>query len=51
MVLTIEEKSLFWKNWQNLLASVNDKYKIDDRLAHPNNPAGINIEAVRYIFK
>jgi hypothetical protein len=51
MLLTIEERELFWKNWLNLLAFVNDSYKIDNEFGHPNSPVGINIKAAHNISK
>jgi hypothetical protein len=45
MILTIEERELFWKNWLNLMAFVNDTYKIDKEFAHPTSPVGINLNA------
>jgi hypothetical protein len=51
MILTIEERNLFWKNWLSLLAFVNDIYKIDNKFDHPNNPVGIDINAGLKISK
>jgi hypothetical protein len=51
MILTIEERKLFWKNWLNLLIFVNDSYKIDREFGHPNSPVGINIKAGHNISK
>jgi hypothetical protein len=51
MILTIEERKLFWKNWLNLMAFVNDTYKVDNEFAHPNGPVGININAGLNISK
>jgi hypothetical protein len=46
MVLTIEERKLFFKNWLNLLAFVNAKYSIISDFGYPDNPVGINIDNI-----
>jgi hypothetical protein len=51
MVLTIDEREQFWKNWLSLLAFVNDTYKIDNKFGHPNKPVGININVALKISK
>jgi hypothetical protein len=51
MILTIEERKIFWKNWLNLLSFVNDIYKIDNGFFHPNKPMGININVGLKISK
>lgn len=51
MVLTVEERKLFWKNWLGLLAFVNDVYEIDAEFNHPNTPVGMNINTGLEISK
>jgi hypothetical protein len=51
MILTIEERKLFWKNWLNLMAFVNDTYKINNKFSHPKSPIGLNITAGLNISK
>jgi hypothetical protein len=51
MILTDEERKLFWKNWLALLAFVNDTYKIDKKFSHPKNPVGVDTNAGHKISK
>jgi len=44
MVLTIEEKDNFFKNWLKLLAFVNKRYDIVKNFGSPKSPIGLKIE-------
>ena len=46
MVLTFEEKKIFFKNWLKLLTFVNNKYKIIKKFGSPENPVGLNINNI-----
>ena len=43
MVLSIEERIIFYKNWLKLLTYVNNEFRIIDGFGEPNNPVGLNI--------
>ena len=49
MVLTIDEKEVFFKNWLKLLAFVNSKYDIAKNFGNPKSPVGLNIEELMKI--
>jgi hypothetical protein len=49
MVLTVEERKLFYKNWLKLLAFVNDRYGIIYDFGNPANPVGLNINDITKI--
>ncbi|MCL2410174.1 MAG: hypothetical protein FWC97_00890 [Treponema sp.] len=42
MVLPIEERNLFFKNWLKLLTFVNNEYKIVSKFGAPKNPVGLD---------
>jgi hypothetical protein len=49
MVLSIEERKMFFKNWLKLLAFVNKKYKIIKNFGNPESPVGLNIDELMKI--
>jgi len=51
MVLSIEERKLFFKNWLKLLSFVNKKLKIIDNFGEPDNPVGLDINELMKIRK
>jgi len=49
MVLTVEERKIFYSNWLKLLAFVNGKYNIVRDFKNPDNPVGLNINEINKI--
>jgi hypothetical protein len=49
MVLTVEERKLFFKNWLKLLAFVNERYNMVQDFNNPDNPVGLNINEINKI--
>ena len=49
MVLSIEERKLFFKNWLGLLSFVNKKHKVIKNFGNPKNPFGLNIDDIKEI--
>ena len=43
MVLTVEERKIFFDNWLKLLTFVNNKYKIIKNFGAPKSPVGLDI--------
>jgi hypothetical protein len=42
MFLSVEERTIFFKNWLKLLTFVNNKYKIVKGFGTPKSPLGLN---------
>ena len=49
MVLTIDERKNFFKNWLKLLTFVNNKYDIIKNFGNPKSPVGLKIEELMQI--
>ena len=47
MVLTIDERENFFKNWLKLLTFVNNKYDIIKNFGNPKSPIGLNEEYIK----
>jgi len=49
MVLTVEERKLFFKNWIKLLAYVNERYNIVHDFGSPDSPVGLDVYEIKKI--
>ncbi|MDR1963528.1 MAG: hypothetical protein LBQ50_07095 [Planctomycetaceae bacterium] len=49
MILTKEEREIFYNNWIPLLSYVNDKYNIIKDFGHPTSPKGLNLQDISKI--
>jgi hypothetical protein len=49
MLLSPDERELFYSNFLGLLSFVNDKYNLVPNFGHPKSPKGLSLENISTI--